>query len=463
MPSRKRRTKPNVIFIVIDGLRADHLGSFGYRRPTSKFLDAFAKNSVNFRSHFSNSSQSPPGFFSLFASVYPFARNDWTTTRGPYEFLSEAFQRNGYRTAGFACSPYISSFFGYDRGFDDFYYSGNPEDIDPLKKLTMRALSSGIFAAFKKFIKSTPFGKMLNRIRYLFLSHPAYSNSEVVNETFINYLSRADRRSRPLFAWIHYMDAHVPFASKQEDIRAVGGRLSGRRARHGDKKIYQLTRLNPFIDEERMNKKELADLELCYDAKIHHVDRNIEALFAALSRQGITRENSIIAITSDHGEGFGEHFGIGHTERLYDELIHVPFFLSVPGEKPRVVDDLTNHIDIMPTLASAARVPFSRFLTKGANILRGSKEKYVFGEVAPNVGGMLSQVDFSRSVFFVRGKEWKYIRDYARKREELYHLPSDPLELKNLSAEETGIRNKMRILLREHIKKTKAGAFLSGV
>ncbi|MBI4085861.1 MAG: sulfatase [Candidatus Liptonbacteria bacterium] len=464
MPSQKRRTKPNVIFIVIDGLRADHLGSFGYRRPTSRFLDAFAKNSVNFRSHFSNSSQSAPGFFSIFASAYPFMRSDWTTTKGPYEFLSEVFRKNGYKTAGFACSPYISSFFGYDRGFDDFYYSGCHDDSDAVKKTIKSTLPSRMFEMLKKFVKTTTIGKMMNRIRFRFLMQPAYSNSEAINEIVENHLSRSDCNDRPLFAWIHYLDAHVPFRSKKNDIRAVGGRFGARRANFLDRKVFSFTLLNPFVDEERMTVQELKDLELCYDAQIYRADRNLEKLFSMLSENGISRENSVIAITADHGEGFGEHFGIGHTMRLYDELVHVPFFLSVPGGKPREVYDLTNHIDIVPTLAASAGISLRSRFIKGKNVLKGSDTKYVFSEVAPNLGGMLSKIDFSRSVFSVRGKEWKYIKDYAREREELYHLSEDPDELKDLSQTEVDVKNKLWNLLRVHIKrKTKAVPYLKDV
>lgn len=449
------KNKPNIVFITIDSLRADHLGSFGYSRPTSPYLDEWVRGAVNFRKHFSNSSQSPPGFFSIFSSLYPLDRKDWSTTDGPYQFLPELFQRGGYRTVGFGSAPYISSYFGYDRGYDDFFYTGFEEEIDPLKKFAMKAFSANVFAGAKHFIKGTKIGKLLNRVRYFFMPQHAYAGADEINRSIESFFAGGKRSSEPLFLWIHYMDAHNPFLSSREDLRSVGSGLSQWRVRSLNRKHLKLTIFDPFEDVLHMTEKELAELEECYDAKIRYLDTRLKNLFSTLARFGIDDSNSAIAITSDHGEAFGEHHGIGHTERLYDELLHVPFFLKAPGISPKDVQALTNHIDILPTLAELGGIPYNSKATRGLDLMevyRGANGHHrVFSQVAPNVGGLLSSIDFKRSVFAVRTSERKLIIDYARKREEYYDTARDPLELRNLKNKDEHAFLEMRDVLQKHI------------
>ncbi|MCR4328848.1 MAG: sulfatase-like hydrolase/transferase [Patescibacteria group bacterium] len=449
--------KPSVVFITIDALRIDELGVFGYQRPTSPFLDQFTAEGINFKNHFSNSSQSPPGFFSMFASQYPSARNDWTTTDGNFEFISEVFQKNGYYTAGFATAPYISNFFGYDRGFDEFFQMGPVEEIDPVKRAALSALPKGWIAPLKSFIKNTIIGKILNRVRYAFLPQHAYAGAEAVNKKILGFLE-SYQGTKPLFLWIHYMDVHNPFLPAQEDMKAVGGTLSCFRIARLNRKHLQLTRFDPFEDVLHMTHRELSDLRICYDAKLRYLDNKIKELFAMFANHGLGKEHTITAITADHGEAFGEHFGIGHTERLYDELLHVPFIIRVPEYPARDIVSLTNAVDILPTLAGLAGVSYRKNRVRGMNVLDETfvNREYVVSHVAPNVGGMLANVDFARSTFAVRTDTWKFIKDFGRKREELYNLADDPLELKNIASENNPIREELSRVLDSHIAECNA-------
>lgn len=296
---------PNVVLIVVDTLRADHLSLYGYERRTSEAVDALASRGWTFDRHVSSAGQTVPSTLSLLLSQHPaehgfrhpgsghFARKP---PRYPPEllFLAEVFRDAGYPTAGYVGNPFLQSSNGFDQGFDTFVYSRRGGDI-----LTNAALR--------------------------------WMKARVPDDT-------------PFFLYLHYMDVHWPYDPP------ISHRWTYPRPR-GAQPTYR-TGLAPDARAE--------DVEFsiaAYDEGILFVDDQIARVVQALDELGIA-DDTVIALTADHGEEFLEHGGLGHGTSVYGELVRVPLVLVHPRsfDAGRRIERLTHHLDLAPTLLDLAGI-----------------------------------------------------------------------------------------------------------
>jgi arylsulfatase A-like enzyme len=306
---------PNVLVVVVDTLRADHLPLYGYRRSTSPNLDALAKRGVVFDNDIAPSSWTLPSHASMLTGRYPHDHGvDHEVRLGAqYPTLPEVLEQHGYRTGGFSANLfYFTRRAGLGRGFVhfcDYFYS--------VEDMFFRTL----------------WGRVLNR--YL-------PNSDVVNE----YLPRKSAREvnrevldwidhdrdRPFFAFINYFDVHGPymvrsparqmfFGTQTKDTPPV---IDRRIDRDHDPYLFRLSRMPAVEFQHQID---------AYDGAIHEVDQQFANLFSELQKRGLT-ENTLVVITSDHGESFGDHGLLEHWNALYRELIQVPLIYYWPGKIP---------------------------------------------------------------------------------------------------------------------------------
>jgi len=280
-----RRDDLNVVFILVDTLRADRLGSHDYARDTSPTLDALARTGIRFARHHSQSSWTKTSMAALWTGTYPH-RNGilrYADAIPDSVFMpAEIFQEEGYVTAGIWRNGWVAPTFGFEQGFDVYHRP-----------------STGVPIGFQRRESKNPYAKI--------------EGSDLdVTEGVIEFL-RLNARDR-FFVYAHYMDAHQ-YMSDEESAR-FGSSYS--------------------------------DL---YDNSIHWTDRNIAAVLAALESEGV-RDETIVVITSDHGEAFGEHGREGHAKDLHREVIHIPWIIGLPFELEEgiIVDALTENVDVWPTL-----------------------------------------------------------------------------------------------------------------
>ncbi len=305
-----RAEAPNLLLITLDTLRADHLSSYGYHRPTTPNLDRLAQGGVLFEYAIANASWTLPSHASLFTGRFPHEHGAdwWTPMNGKYPTLAEALAARGYRTAAFAANTsYVSPEWGLKRGFSRFEVYGSSLADDAMRTVYGRKLALTI----------------LPRLGYFDI--PGRKNAGRVNQEFLRWLDGAG--GRPFFAFLNYNDVHDPYLTAQP----FQTRFSDQVAR-GDVINFQFQayafRRKPVVTPQEAQREINS-----YDGCLAYLDHELGALFAELARRGLDK-NTLVIVTSDHGEAFGNHDLFGHGNSLYWETLHVPLIFSWPGAIP---------------------------------------------------------------------------------------------------------------------------------
>ncbi|MFC2170999.1 sulfatase [Acidobacteriota bacterium] len=287
-----RSSKCNVIIILVDTLRADHLSCYGSKLDTSPGICQFAEDSVLFTHMFSQSPSTKPSTGSLFTSTYPSQHKciyNEDILQDNLITLAEILRANQFETHAVNANSVLKAKFNFDQGFASW------EDLDRL-------------------------------------------SADFVNEKVFEKL---EAMASPFFLYIHYLDPHDPYMAPGSYYkffnREYEGGVSGGLP-------FKLT----YFKE---NRDELEQLKLYYDNEIRYVDDKIAAFFSALKAQNLY-DNSLIILLSDHGEMFLEHGFLHHSNGLYNEVIHVPLIIKFPNCRKRniKVDTYVQTVDIMPTI-----------------------------------------------------------------------------------------------------------------
>lgn len=296
---------PNVLVIVVDTLRADHLSTYGYSRPTSPHLTQLADQGTLFEDAIAPSSWTLPVHASLLTGLYPHAHhvdNDGALLGWDYPVLGDELMARGYRTAAFSANTLLfCRRRGFGRGFirfeDDFQSLGSA-----FAQTFYGDLIKHLF--FRLELKRDLFGRR---------------NAAQINQHALQWI---DRGRQPFFVFLNYMDVHDPYRPPEPYLhRYTNMQNPGSRAsEHWD----WFEHLTP---QQRQGAVD------AYDGAINYVDDQIQQLMQQLQKRGLDR-NTLVVITSDHGESFGEHGLMTHGNALYRELIHVPLILWEQGRIP---------------------------------------------------------------------------------------------------------------------------------
>jgi arylsulfatase A-like enzyme len=286
-------------------LRADHVSAYGYSRPTTPNIDRLADRGVLFEGAFSPASWTLPSHVSMLTGLYPHQHGaEETYYRGHEKTLAEALRDRGYRTGAVSANTlWFARHRGVARGFvrfDDYFHS-----VADMASRTMLG---------RRFAKG-----ILPRLGYE--DHPGRRRAPSVNEGALNWIDKES--GRPFFLFLNYLDSHdpylppTPYRTKFSRMPDPGGRLNGRQGRY-----------YPELTPEELQGEVDA-----YDGAINYVDEHIGQLVAALEERGLMK-NTILIVTSDHGESFGEHGLLMHLNGLYRETLHVPLIVVWPGQLP---------------------------------------------------------------------------------------------------------------------------------
>lgn len=313
-----RTPPPNVLLIVVDTLRADRLGIFGDSRSLTPFLDEFATSAYVFRAAYAASSFTTPSVASLMTGRHPSRHGAVGHSSSLPEkelTLAELLRERGYATAGFTANILLRPERGYGQGFDHYV--------------------------------------ALPTVEFEDVQIPARGRR--VNQSALAWLDgRETDGAEPFFLYLQYMEPHVPFAPSRAALEWVFGEQAVSVDVKAASCQMSWCALNPLEEEHRR----LA--EGVYDAEVFDLDAALRELFLGLERRGVL-ERTIVVVTSDHGEEFLEHGGLGHGRSLYDELIRVPLLIRMPGQTQRVdLGAVVSHVDLLPTLLAwvgAAEAP----------------------------------------------------------------------------------------------------------
>jgi arylsulfatase A-like enzyme len=454
----------NVILITVDALRADHLSCYGYHKKTTKNLDELANNGFLFTQAFSNAPETCASFPSILTSTYPLMFNQETFPSLSKErvMLSEILRKKGYTTGAFHSNPYLSSFYGYDKGFDVFEDLGAAEHLEARRgrknflervgaianeklgtvfgynNLFYKVLANAYInmsKPIKKIVKG-PVGQFNIDMKY-------YADANMTNAKVISWLKNIGNH---FFLWIHYMDVHMPYKPPQEYLNNFGLSLRDKEIKALNEKMYKKIYKS---DKVKISKTELKNLVDLYDAEIRYVDDVVRFLLDEIAKIGLL-SNTLVIVTADHGEEFLEHGGMLHaskTAKLHDELLHVPLILYAPelGEN-MVINDLVSLIDLAPTIVDILGIK------KPEQWIGESLLPLIKGEERKRDNGIVSEfLSNGKRKTAYRTKKWKFILDEEKNAYELYDLGKDSKEKNNVAGENLDVVKYLNFKIKEHI------------
>jgi len=395
--ARQALAQPDIILISIDTLRPDHLGCYGYDRPTSPNIDRFRRDAVLFRTTIAAAPSTLPSHASLFTSLAPQHHGASHTGRIPLApslvTIAEVLRDSGYETAAIVGGGQLAPEWGLTQGFETYEMAWD-ETFEQIA------------------------GRAADRI--------------------------ARRTRRPLFLFLHTYQIHHPYMPDVLDLervhRAAGSELPF--AIEPARLAEMNEGLIPYSAQDRDHVVAL------YDGEIAGMDRGMGDLVAELKRLGMY-DRALILFTSDHGEEFGEHGFLGwHSHTLFEELLRVPLLMKLPdGRRAGTeIGGVMRSLDIAPMILEAAGLPahpqFRQFTLAGA-LARGQTR------AVPALLWMEPSPGTTHSRDGIRTDRWKLSED------RLYDLVGDPQETRDvarevpevarrLAAERTSMRNARR-------------------
>lgn len=389
--SRVSPPRINLVIILVDTLRADHLGCYGYERPTSPNIDRLASGGTLFENAVSQSSWTLPSAASLLTGLYPMRHQAvWRKAQLPLAriTLAEVLSAEGYATGAVVSHSLVSSDHDLDQGFDFFdetHISGH----------------AGI-------------------------------SSPGVTDVAVRWLR--ENRGQPFFLFLHYFDPH--YAYLEHEGYEFGQRYEGWVDPKAPFRTIQTQR-------GRLDQGDIEFLRDRYDGEIAFTDHHIGIVLGELDRLGLT-ERTVVVLVGDHGEEFLDHGWLGHTTHLYEEIVRVPLIVHHPGMNglPDRVAEPVELIDVLPTVLAMSGVDSVPAGIDGRNLLamlegRAPADTTAFSEVclrSLHANASDASGRTSLDLKCLRCGRWKLIHDAARQSWELYDLPVDPAEEEDLAS-----------------------------
>lgn len=417
----RRAPRPNLVLVVVDALRRDHVGTYNYPRPVTPFLDDLASRGVVFDDAWSHAPQTFNSTAALLTGrLFPLLhRRDvapgeitWTAHRlaEQNDTLADVLGASGYDTLGVFTNPHHAPESGFGQGF-----------------------------RVQRYLRPATRGQ-------------AYATASEVNSAALGLVRELDPR-RPFFAYVHYMDVHNPyqppealakvFVTVQGEDKYANGKVDGDDVPSHDD-------LRFMIDS--------------YDACIRYVDnslRDLTEIFRLVSHE----RDTIFFVTSDHGDEFMEHGGLGHGHSMHQELLRVPLIVH-GGPLPQGVrvERLVRGIDVLPTLAELAGLerPASsegRSLLPVVAAARGSVPSDS-AVMRVSAAGPVRRVDLNDEHAFsfawnahlrsITSEEFHLPLVSSEGRNALYHVRSDPYDRRNVARRHPGVVRDLRLKLDEY-------------
>lgn len=424
---------PNVLLIILDTVRADELGTYGYSRPTTPSIDSLAARSVVFESAIATAPWTLPSHGGMFTGRYaatlnadykaPLDRRDST--------LAEMLGRRGYETVGVVGNvAYASWESGLARGFHEYF------DFQRSFEQVMKSTHLGRTDMSNQVFRASTLRQVAGAVRRLELQETprpplAPNTAEYITDTFLGWHAARDT-TRPYFAFLNYYDAHDPY-----------------------------TPIEPYRARFRSGTDGNEDVRDLYDAEVNYLDQHLGRLIANLEAQGALR-NTLVIVTADHGEHFGERNQMGHFNSIYAPLLWVPLIMRFDGRIPagqRVAGEVSLR-DLGATILDLAGLKAAFPGTSLAGRWAGAP-----GQTSPAVAsynvvrreglevienGMLSMVRDG----------WQYILTGKKEFEELYRYRADPKLLQNEVGSDSGriLVPEMRNAVRKQLSDDRGGA-----
>jgi arylsulfatase A-like enzyme len=428
-----RIQRPNIILIEIDATRHDHLSCYGYHRRTTPNIDRLAEEGVLYEQAISPASWTLPSNASLFTGLYPSQHGTGISHQqlAPHlTTIAEVLDGQGYQTARFSSNVWVSPTFGFMRGFRQFPAIRGPWSKVPL--ITRRR---------------SPLGKVFAHLVGL----KGGRLSRWTNQAIDRWLSSGNDPNAPFFMFVLYGDPHLPYVfHKPFTYDYLGDRVAQARRVNQDPHRYMAGKVE-------MGPEDFEILAALYDGELSYVDQKIGDLVDMLRRHGIL-DDTLLVITSDHGENIGDHGLLAHQYCVYDSLIHVPLIIRYPERFPagqRITAQVQTHdlfrtiLDLLDLDPGVVPNPLQDYSLLPEAITANPRPYTVAEDLDPNLRRIRRVFpDFDASVFdrelrALRTDEYKFVWA-SDGRYELYNLRQDPQELNNRIKAEPGVAKRLR-------------------
>ena len=398
---------PNVILILVDTLRADHLSCYGATTNQTPVIDGLAADGTRFAHAYTQASWTRPSVATIFSSLYPSSHRTIHKSDALPDAvvtLAEVMQQAGYSTIGFANNINVAPLFGFQQGFDEYvflepeFFFGATESAAQLTIYNQLRLVRERYVSQRKWVENY------------------YQPADVVTKHGLDWIA-ARGKDRPFFMFLHYMEPHDPYF-----VHPYNGEAYARVA-------------NPNPDPALADKYRSA-----YDGAIRFLDGELARLFQDLKATGLY-DDALIVLTADHGEEFHEHGGWWHGTTLYDEQLAVPLIVKPPrGGTAGVVNDaMVSSVDIAPTIIQSvgAAVP-QAMVGKPLGLGAGAPapRDHAFAESELEGNSLQAYRSGGMKVIHANPGNPRGLPEH-----QLFDVASDPGEQKNLIATHTDVAN----------------------
>jgi arylsulfatase A-like enzyme len=396
----------NVVLLTIDALRKDALGCYSNKSGLSPFIDSLQDRCIRFTRGQSTGPYTQASFPGILTSSYYLDYGQPKGLSPRRTLISEPLKEAGIVTAAFHSNPYLCDYLGWNRGWDVFYDSMEEEVSEEIP----------------------------------------YIKGDLINSKVTSWLtSQSLGDNKPFFLWLHFMDIHEPYVPDREYIDIVDPSIS---LTQGE--MFHLF-AEVLLKRDASDKGKVELLRKLYDSHVREVDDYVKQFFTTLEKLSLL-QNTVVIITSDHGDEFGEHGGLSHDDKMYSELIDMPLLIYDPAKnKGEVCQKLASNVDIAPTIVQLFGLgPVENFQGCSLLPLEAYPEKGCFGEAIDQRsqrGG-----DIEKDSYFYRQQDIKLIYRANLDQWEMYDLKADPAEMNNIVAEspEAG---EMKDKLRPRVKR----------
>jgi arylsulfatase A-like enzyme len=399
---------PNVLLIIWDTVRGQSMSVYGYGRPTTPYLEQFAREGARFDLAMATAPWTLPSHGAMFTGQRPrdLMRSISQPIVDSFPILAEVMTADGYATGGFVANmAYTTREHGLDRGFahyDDYYVGwGN----------VVLASRLGNVLSDQGWIR-----KLIGT-----WNQPGRKNAALINQQFLDW--QAGQKRRPFFAFLNYFDAHRPYISvepyRSKFVRDTSGRF------------------HPWMQHvayDDLTEDEIRWANDEYDGTLAYQDEEVRKLMEELERRGVL-QNTLVIVSSDHGEQFGDHKRMGHMNSLYRQLLQVPLLMRLPSRVPAgtVVSAPVSLRDLPKTVLDVAGI------SDTADFPGASLARYWSGHPVDSVAlePVFSEIGTRKGSgpFSLIKDDYHYIAWQGLARPtELYRLADDPFEENNVIA-----------------------------
>ncbi len=353
----------NVLLVIVDTMRSDHLGCYGYARPTTPHIDSLARSGTRWARVQAQCPWTLPAIATIMTGM-----GDRTHRAGMWDgafygidpalpFLPHLMNQGGFQTAAFFNVLFLDASFGFNRGFDHFDCIGSAE---------------------------------ASNLR----------DAEATTDAALDWLSTAGDSGTPFLMVVHYYDPHLTYDPPEEYAElfidhAYDGAFG---PSWGSKTDVALVN----DDSTGIDSAGVANLVGLYDGEIAFTDDQIGRLLAGLGSCGLSA-NTLVVVTADHGEEFLDHGGLGHGHTLYQELLSIPLIMSGPGVPQGIVDStLVGQIDITPTILAFSGLDIPGAM-EGMDILAGpGEDRILLSDLLMTTGGRVTARRMDQKLHWVQ-------------------------------------------------------------